>query len=374
MNHSSRTDDNLSIVIAAGGTGGHVFPALAIAKAVRRHRPGATITFVGTRDRMESRVVPQAGFDIRYIWISGFHRRLTIKNLLFPVKLIVSLMQSLHLLLNINPSVVLSCGGYVAGPVGWIATMLQIPLVLQEQNSYPGVTNRMLSKRARRIYTAFEEAHDHLPSEKSKLVGNPTRQNLSAVDRNEALSAFDFSADRRTILVMGGSGGARTINEAVLSHLDTLHDELELQIIWICGKNYEENIRRRIDVNRYSRLRLYKFLDDIDQAYGAADLVVSRAGASTCAELQLTGNASVLVPSPNVAGDHQRKNARAMVSTRAAIMIEDHELEKMIVKQIKKILADENLLREMQEAAQKLSRPNAADVIAKDIINLSSRT
>ncbi len=373
MNRPKQTDDNPTILIAAGGTGGHVFPALAIAEAIVRQQAGATVIFVGTRNRMESRVVPEAGFELRCIWISGFHRRFTLKNLLFPVKLMVSLVQSLRLLLNINPDLVLSCGGYVAGPVGWVAALLNIPLALQEQNSYPGVTNRMLSKRATRIYTAFEAASRHFPADRVRQTGNPTRRDLTDVDRQEALSSFYFSPDYKTLLVMGGSGGARTINRAMTKHLDQLHDELGLQIIWICGSRYEQEILDKIEHEQYSRLRLYHFLDNIAEAYAAADLVVSRAGAGTCAELQLTGSPSILVPSPHVAGDHQRKNARAMVEEDAAIMIEDHRFDEEFISRVEELLADDERLRNMRTSAQQLARPDAADTIAADLFTLTNQ-
>lgn len=365
--------NNLTLVIAAGGTGGHVYPALAIAEAVQQQHPAARIIFVGTRNHMESRVVPEAGFEMRYIWISGFHRRLTLKNLLFPVKLFVSLLQSLHLLININPHAVLSCGGYVAGPVGYMAALLRIPLALQEQNSYPGATNRILGKKASRIYTAFEEANEYFPSEHVIRTGNPTRSHLADVDRSAALKFFDFSEDRQTLLVMGGSGGARTINRVMKNHLDALHNELGLQIIWICGNRYEAEIRQSIDLDRFPRLRLYDFLDKIAQAYAVADLVVSRAGASSCAELQLTGNAALLVPSPNVAGDHQRKNARAMMNAGAAEVIEDANFEQEFLIQLRNLLSDSAKLQQMQKASRQMARPDAAEDIANDLMNMVTR-
>lgn len=360
----------IKVLIAAGGTGGHVYPAIAIADALRDESTNVDILFAGTKNHMEWETVSKAGYDITSIWISGFHRRFTLKNLLFPIKLITSIVQSLAIINRYKPDIVISCGGYVAGPVGWVAAQKKIPLVIQEQNSFPGITNRMLGKNAELIFTAFDDAHKYFPKGKPRLAGNPTRKSLQKIERNEALQAFDLSNDIKTLLILGGSGGAKTINEAMQKHIATLHDDLGLQIIWQCGKRYYDKIRRDINPQSYEHLRLKDFIHDMPAAYAVSDLVISRAGALSCSELALTGKPSILVPSPNVAGDHQTKNARSMVDNEAAKLIADNELDKKLTDTVKNIINDEQRLKEMSKAAQTLARPNAAKEIATEIIEL----
>lgn len=358
------------VLIAAGGTGGHVYPAIAIADALREKNADTDILFVGTKDHMEWETVPKAGYDITSIWISGFHRRLTLKNLLFPVKLGASIVQSMGILYNYQPDCVISCGGYAAGPIGWVAAKKNIPLVIQEQNSYPGVTNRLLGKQAARIFTAFKEAEDYFPADKITLAGNPTRKSLTNAERSKALDHFGFTKDKKTILILGGSGGARSINEAVFQHILTLHDDMGLQIIWQCGRRYYDRLRRDVNPDTFDNLLLKDFVHNMPEAYAAADLVISRAGALSCSELALTGKPSILVPSPNVAGNHQTKNARSMVSEGAADLIEDDRLKKVLVDHVKDIISDDERLETMSRAARKLAHPDAAEIIAIEILEL----
>lgn len=360
----------LKVLIAAGGTGGHVYPAIAIADALQEIHPRAEILFVGTKTHMEWETVPRAGYDITSIWISGFHRRLTARNLLFPVKLLTSLVQSLRIIRDFKPDVVVSCGGYAAGPVGWVAARWSIPLVIQEQNSFPGVTNRLLGKHANLIFTAFKEAESFFPKERVKLAGNPTRKSLTNIDKERALASFGFSSRRPTLLVLGGSGGAKSINEAMKHHLDRLHNDIRLQIIWQCGKRYYDRLREDIQPKKFAHLKLTDFLHNMPEAYAAADLVISRAGALSCSELALTGNASILVPSANVAGDHQHKNAASMVEEGAAEMLTDDKLEAMLPELVQQLITDQQRLNKMQQAALKLARPEAAQTIANEIIEL----
>jgi len=360
---------NVRILIAAGGTGGHVYPAIAIADALKAQEPEAEIVFVGTRDRMEWQAVPKAGYPIENVWISGFHRRLTLKNLIFPLKLVVSIIQSFTILSRFKPQVVVVCGGFVAGPVGWAAARRNIPLMLQEQNSFPGVTNRMLGKDAERVFTAFEEANRYFPEGKSETVGNPTRSTLLEVDKEKALKNFRFEAGIPTLLILGGSGGAQSINEAMAANIETLHDEFGLQIIWQCGKKYFENLKEQVEPEQYERLRLQEFLDNMDQAYAVADLVVSRAGATSCSELQLTGKASILIPSPNVAGDHQTKNAQSMVNKGASVLLEDDKAHDTLAEIVQQYIFDQSKLKAMNKAAQAMAKPDAAQHIAAEILN-----
>lgn len=361
------------MLLAAGGTGGHVYPAIAIADAVRELNPDSEVLFVGTRDRMEWQAVPGAGYDIKSVWISGFHRRLTPQNLLFPIKLIVSLMQSYSILKRFKPDVVVACGGFAAGPVGWVAAKIGIPLVIQEQNSYPGVTNRILTKDALKIFTAFEAAEQFLPKDKIELTGNPVRGNLMMRDKQEALEEFGFSNDIPVLLVLGGSGGAKALNDAMAANIDSLHHKQGLQIIWQCGKKYYEDLSAKINEEDYPNLRLLGYIDDMPAAYGAATLVLTRAGASTCSELMMIGKPSVLVPSPNVAGDHQTKNAKAMVENGASILIRENELNEALTGDMAEILTDEEKLKNMSESALKLAKPDAAKQIATHLFKLSKR-
>ncbi len=366
----STATGTLKVLIAAGGTGGHVYPAIAIADALRDSSADTEILFVGTKNHMEWNTVSKAGYNITSIWISGFHRRFTLKNLLFPIKLVSSLVQSLSIIKKFNPDIVISCGGYVAGPVSWVATKIGIPLAIQEQNSFPGVTNRLLGKNAELIFTAFDDAQKYFPESKTKLAGNPTRKSLVQTNRKEALQTFGFSDDRKTLLILGGSGGAKSINEAMQSHIDTLHNVQGLQIIWQCGKRYYDQLRRDVNTENFEHLRLKDFINDMAAAYSAADLVISRAGALSCSELALMGKPSILVPSPNVAGDHQTKNAHSMVDVGAAKLVADDELEINLADVIGKIIHDKQQLKKMSQSAKSLARPNAADEIATKIIEL----
>ncbi|MFD2532905.1 undecaprenyldiphospho-muramoylpentapeptide beta-N-acetylglucosaminyltransferase [Gracilimonas halophila] len=363
--------DNPRILLAAGGTGGHVYPAIAIADALKAENSDTEILFVGTKDHMEWKAVPKAGYDIRNVWISGFHRRFTLKNVLFPVKLITSLVQSLKILAGYKPHVVVSCGGYVAGPVGWVAGKKGIPVVIQEQNSFPGVTNRLLAKFAVKIFTAFKEADRYLPEEKTKVTGNPTRATLTGANKDKALESFGFNADKPVLLVMGGSGGAKTINEAMKANIEQLHDKAELQIIWQCGARYYDELSTEIDTKKLENLRLSAFLENMAEAYAAADLVISRAGASSCSELMLTGKPSVLVPSPNVAGDHQTQNAKAMADAGASKLLEDNAMKETMTELVEQLIYDQENLQRMNQAALNLAKPEAAKLIAKEILEIA---
>ena len=364
----------IRVLLAAGGTGGHVYPAIAIADAVKSLSSESDVLFVGTRDRMEWQAVPDAGYDIKSVWISGFHRRLTPQNLLFPVKLAVSLIQSFSILKRFKPDVVVACGGFAAGPIGWVAAKLGFPIAIQEQNSYPGVTNRLLAKHASKIFTAFKAAEQYLPKDKIELTGNPVRSSLSVSDKKEALENYGFSPKKPVLLILGGSGGALAINEAIKSQLDLLLNDYGLQVIWQTGQKYYDDLSNAIELEKYPNLRLMGYIDDMPAAYGAATLVLTRAGASTCSELMTIGKPSVLVPSPNVAGDHQTKNASAMVDEGASLLIPEDELESALMNQIPNLLDDDEKLDKMSEAALKLARPDASVTIAEQLFKLVKQT
>lgn len=363
-------DRPVNVLISAGGTGGHVYPAIAIAEALRQEYKYVNILFVGTKNHLEWKAVPKAGFDITDIWISGFHRRFTLKNLLFPFKLLTSVIQSLGIINRFSPDVAISCGGYAAGPATWVAAKRNVPVVIQEQNSFPGVTNRMLGKNANQIFTAFENAAQHFPKEKISLTGNPTRQSLTNVNAKESYNEFGFTSDKQTLLVIGGSGGARSINRAMLEHIEQLHNTMGLQIIWQCGERYYDRIRNAIHDQEYGHLLLKDFLHKMPEAYEVADLVISRSGALSCSELALTGKPSVLIPSPNVAGDHQTKNAQSMVDGGAAKLVADDELQDVLPQVVNKTITDTDLLNKMNSAALRLAKPDAANHIATKILEL----
>jgi UDP-N-acetylglucosamine--N-acetylmuramyl-(pentapeptide) pyrophosphoryl-undecaprenol N-acetylglucosamine transferase len=363
----------IRVLLAAGGTGGHVYPAIAIADAVKELSSDSDVIFVGTRDRMEWQAVPGAGYEIKSVWISGFHRRLTPQNLLFPIKLVVSLIQSFSILKRFKPDVVVACGGFAAGPVGWVAAKLGIPIAIQEQNSYPGVTNRLLAKHAEKIFTAFEAAEQFLPKQKIELTGNPVRSSLTVQNRQVALKHFGFTGDRPVLLILGGSGGALALNDAVAARLDELHNDSGIQIIWQCGKKYYEEISGNINEEEYPNLKLLDYIDNMPAAYGAATLVLTRAGASTCSELMMIGKPSVLVPSPNVAGDHQTKNAASMVDEGASVLIAEKELKEALTDRVPSLLQDNDKLKEMSDAALNLAKPDAAKEISKKLFELAKR-
>jgi UDP-N-acetylglucosamine--N-acetylmuramyl-(pentapeptide) pyrophosphoryl-undecaprenol N-acetylglucosamine transferase len=362
------------ILMAAGGTGGHVYPAIAIADAIKEKHPDAEILFAGTRDRMEWTAVPKSGYEISSVWISGFHRRLTPQNLLFPVKLLVSIMQSYKIIKKFKPDAVVACGGFASGPIGWTAAKTGVPLVLQEQNSFPGVTNRMLAKYASRIFTAFDDASEYLPKEKIMIAGNPVRANLAGMDKQEALKQFGFDEHHPTLFVMGGSGGAKSVNDAMLQNLAYLHDELGLQIIWQCGVRYLNELKDTINTESLPNLRLLDYIDNMAAAYAVSDLVISRAGAGACSELMLTGKPAVLVPSPHVAGDHQAKNAEAMVADGAAVLLKDEDVQTSLHQVVDALIFDKKELNKMAEKALALAKPNAAAIIADEVLQIVSQS
>ena len=366
----------LRIVIAGGGTGGHVYPGLAIADELRRMEPDATIVFVGSRGHIEERIVPASGYVLRTIWISGFRRALTLATLLFPVKLAVALVQSFVLLRTVRPNIAVGTGGYVCGPVLYAATVLGIPTLIQEQNSYPGVTTRILAPQVDQVHITFDSTRRFLKrADNVRLSGNPTRSSLGAASRTEAAGFFGIDPLRKTLLVFGGSQGAVGINSAVLIALPGIL-ATGAQMIWQTGERDYERITGNAEVRDATGrgvLRIHRYLEKMGEAYAASDLVLCRAGATTLAELTCVGKPSVLIPLPTAAANHQTANARSMEEAGASVMVPESEAENRLLTVLTMLLNDPVRRHEMGEKAQKLGRPDAAHVLASAVIELANR-
>lgn len=357
-------------LFAGGGTGGHLFPALAIAEQVRALRPDARILFVGTKEKIEARVVPQEGYEFAPIWISGVQRRRRLANLLVPVKIVISLVQSFFLMGRFRPSVVIGTGGYVAGPVLLSAWLLRIPTVIHESNSFPGVTTKMLARRATRVITAFAATERWLSRKDNiRQLGTPVRRSLGMVTQPEARARFGLDPGRRTMLAMGGSLGAASINAVLLQMADHVLTR-GVQVIWQTGPTHFAAIRESLGNKPVGWVG--PFIDHMEDAYAAADLVLCRAGAITVAELMALGKPSVLVPYPYAAEDHQTVNARTLTDQGAAIMIPDTRLPDRFLVEVLDVLNDSKRLAAMGAAARALGRPEAGRTIAKEILHLST--
>ena len=362
----------MKIIISGGGTGGHVYPAIAIADAIKEIRPGAQILFVGAKGKLEMEKVPQAGYPIEGLWISGFQRKLTFRNLLFPIKLISSLIKANNIVRQFRPDVVVGVGGYASGPLLKMAARKKIPTVLQEQNSRPGVTNKLLAGSANKICVAYSGMERFFKKEKIVLTGNPVRAGIFKNLENKkekALAHFGFDKNKKTIFVFGGSLGARTINEAMAAGFDLLKKKQNIQVLWQVGRLYEKEYKNCPTAN-LKNVKTRIFIDRMDLAYALADIVIGRAGALTISELCLAGKPAILIPSPNVAEDHQTKNAMALVEKNAALMIKDATAKENMVPAAIHLLDDEIKKKEMAENIKKLAKPQAAKNIAQTILGL----
>lgn len=358
------------ILFAAGGTGGHLFPALSIADEIRKKDPAAKFVFAGSRDKIEARVVPQRGFEFDPIWISGFHRGLRPENLLFPFKVVVSLVQSFFLIRRFRPDVVVGTGGYVCGPVLTVASFMGVPTVVHESNSFPGVTTRMLSHRVTKVFTAFESTARWLKrTDNVELVGTPTRESLDVASRESAQKFFGLDSGRKTVLVFGGSLGATSVNRALSGTVDELV-RTGIQFIWQTGERDYAEIRKQVEGKNIGWVG--PFIDRMEFAYAAADLVVSRSGATTIAELTRVGKAAILVPYPYSAADHQTMNANSLAQSGAAMVLKDGDVKEHLGKTIQMVLGDRSVLDTMAKAAKALGKPGAGAVIAEKILALRS--
>lgn len=363
----------LKVIISGGGTGGHIFPAIAIANALKKRMPEIEILFVGAEGKMEMEKVPAAGYKIEALWISGLQRKLTVKNLMFPFKVISSMLKARKILKRFNPDVVVGVGGYASGPMLRVATMAGVPALIQEQNSYPGITNKVLAKKVQKICVAYQGMEKYFPKEKIILTGNPVRQDIQNLEgkKPRAFEFFNLNENKPVLLVIGGSLGARTINESIHQLLLVLAEN-NIQLIWQTGKTYFETAKQAVAPYADKGIYAFDFITKMDYAYAAADLVVSRAGASSVSELCIVQKPCILIPSPNVAEDHQTKNAMALVNYNAAVLVKDVEAKEKLKDEILRLINSESEKDKLAVNISKLALNNAADIIAAEVINLAS--
>ena len=359
------------IILSGGGTGGHIYPAIAIANALKARFPKSEFLFVGAKDKMEMQKVPQAGYSIIGLWISGIQRRLTFKNVLFPLKLVVSLFRSMAILNSFKPDVVIGTGGFASGPLLQVAAMKGVPTLIQEQNSFPGITNKLLSKKVTKVCVAYEGLERFFPKEKLILTGNPVRQDVVDLEGKSAEASTFFGLDphKKTLLVLGGSLGARRINQLVESKLDYLKN-LDIQLIWQCGKLYEADYSR---YNSNANVQVHSFLNRMDLAYASADVIISRAGASSVSELCVVGKPVIFIPSPNVSEDHQTKNALAVSDQGAALLIREQDLESNFETQFSALISSDSTQLELSAAIKQLALKNATQSIVDEIEKLLNK-
>ena len=364
----------LRVIISGGGTGGHIFPAIAIANALKKRLPDSEILFVGAKDKMEMEKVPAAGYKIEGLWISGLQRKLTFSNLLFPIKLIASMLKARKIVKSFKPDVAIGVGGFASGPLLRIATSFGIPAIIQEQNSYPGITNILLSKKVNKICVAYDGMDKYFPKEKIILTGNPVRQDILNLEgkRDRGLELFGLSKDKKILLVIGGSLGARSINESVQYGLRKFKEN-NIQVIWQTGKTYLPIAQEAIKPYVLDGIQAFDFITKMDYAYAVADMVLSRAGASSVSELCLVKKPAVLVPYPLAAEDHQTKNAMALVNHKAAMLIKDSDASSKLINAVIELMLDDQARLKMSENIARLGMGDSADVIANEIINLAKR-
>ena len=354
-------------IISGGGTGGHIYPAVAIANELKSRFPEAEFLFVGAKDKMEMQKVPQAGYAIKGLWISGIQRKLTLDNAMFPLKLLSSMWNSFRIIKSFKPDAVIGTGGFASGAVLKAASMLGIPTVIQEQNSYPGITNKLLAKKANKICVAYENLERFFPKDKMILTGNPVREDLiNEASKSEAIAYFKLDANKKTLLVLGGSLGARRINQLIEKELDFLLSQ-NIQIIWQCGKLY---LNEYTKYNEKENVQVVAFIDRMDLVYAAADVVISRSGASSVSELCIVGKPTIFIASPNVAEDHQTKNAKAISDKKGAILIKESELDDQFETVFSDLISNESKQAELSQNIKKLAKPNGTKDIVEEIIKL----
>jgi len=365
------TQEPYRLIISGGGTGGHIFPAIAIANEFRDRHPDAQILFVGAKDKMEMTRIPEAGYKIIGLWISGLQRKFTWSNFLFPVKLVVSYIRAINIVKKYKPHAVIGTGGYASGPIMMAATRFGIPSVIQEQNSFAGLANKQVANKVSKVCVAYEGMEKYFPKDKVVLTGNPVRKDILSIDskQEKALSHFGFDTNKRTLLIIGGSLGAKTINESIIGGIEKLVDA-QVQIIWQTGKGYYDTYKAQLAKYDLRIIRVQDFIREMDLAYAAADVIVSRSGALAVSEICIAKKPVILVPSPNVAEDHQTKNAKALVDKGAALMIPDKEANLKLVDEALKLLFDQHRAERLSENIAKLARPDATAEIVNEIEKL----
>ena len=365
---------NRKIIISGGGTGGHIFPAISIANALVKIDPSTEILFVGANGRMEMERVPAAGYKIIGLDISGIQRGSILKNLSLPFKLMGSIWKAMTIIREFKPDAVVGVGGYASGPLLYAASMKGVPALIQEQNSFAGVTNKKLGKKAKKICVAFDGMEAFFPKDKIIKTGNPVRR--ESVDiagkREAAYAEFNLSPAKKTILVVGGSLGARTLNDSVINDLDKITSS-DVQLIWQTGKHYYADIIRLLGKEVHPNVRILEFLNRMDLAYAAADIIISRAGAGTIAELCIVGKPVILVPSPNVAEDHQTKNAKTLVQENAAVYLADRLASRKLIREALALLDDDKMQKALSDNISKLARPDADITIANEVFALTGK-
>jgi UDP-N-acetylglucosamine--N-acetylmuramyl-(pentapeptide) pyrophosphoryl-undecaprenol N-acetylglucosamine transferase len=355
-------------ILSGGGTGGHIYPAIAIANELKLRFPDAEFLFVGAKDKMEMQKVPQAGYNIQGLWIAGLQRKLTLQNAMFPVKLLSSLLKARTIIAEFKPDVVIGTGGFASGPLLQVAGFADIPTVIQEQNSFPGITNKVLSNKAAKICVAYENLERFFPASKIVVTGNPVRQDLIDIEgkKNEGIEYFNLDPNKKTLLVLGGSLGARRINQLIAKEIVDFSSQ-GVQVIWQCGKFYIDEYKH---FSEKENITVTAFIDRMDLVYAAADFVISRAGASSVSELCIVGKPVIFIPSPNVAEDHQTKNAKAIVDKGGAILLKESELDTQFNNVFNNLLTDEKLQQDLSDNIKKLAKVNATKDIVEEIIKL----
>lgn len=358
-------------MISGGGTGGHIYPAISIAQALKATLSDVEILFVGAQGKMEMKKVPEAGFKIEGLWISGIQRKISFDNLILPFKIVASIRKAHRLITEFKPDVVIGVGGYASGPLLYAASKRKIPTLIQEQNSYAGLTNKWLAKRVNKICVAYDGLEKYFPKEKLVITGNPVRLDIQKEDRASAFEYFNLDPNKKTILSLGGSLGARTMNESIQTHLEGLKNS-DVQLVWQTGGFYHREIIERFDREQYPNVSVHDFIREMQYAYNVADIVISRAGALSIAELMIMGKATILVPSPNVAEDHQTLNAQALVNKEAAIMVSDREAVDELIPRAIELLQDDKQLESLRKNIATLAKPRAAYEIANEVIKLTA--
>lgn len=362
------------VLISGGGTGGHIFPAIAIANEIKRRNPDAEILFVGAKGKMEMEKVPAAGYQIVGLTIAGLQRKLTASNLLLPFKLASSMLKARSLVRSFKPQVVIGVGGYASGPTLKAATMLRVPALIQEQNSFPGKTNKLLAKHVKSICTAYEGLDRFFPKDKILLTGNPVRREMVDITgkREEAIAHYKLDPNKPVLVIIGGSLGAKTLNESVMQSYEVLRNS-GVQVLWQCGKLYIEDLRSRSEGKEADNIKLSMFIDRMDLAYAMADVIISRAGAISVSELCIVGRPVILVPSPNVAEDHQTKNAMALVDKGAALLVKDQVAREELISSALDLMSKEDMKHNLSRAIVALAKPDATERIVDEIERIAGK-